>query len=215
MKRKLSPALQFLQSTQGASSMPKPIDLCVIQGSCLGRTIPQRYGMIICGYDDDHGIFDSFIPSNEEIVVDLLWIDAKYVWIQSMSGWILTGWKWFPKKPDYFGSTPQLLKCQKDSLNVCNTLVTRTDKMKYLGVWMDENLTYKYQKAKRAVFNLANIRSIWNYLIWLIWSGVNWTLPIFYILVWHTVIYHDCSEFKTQPPNWCLNTTVIRAQLRL
>jgi hypothetical protein len=167
---------EFYVHTEGVSSSTKAIDFSVPQGSCLGPVLFTYYsstleevvtshGADICGYADDHGIFDYFIPSTEERTLNNL-----IICLNAVSDWMNANrLKMNPTKTEfiYFGSSSQLLKCTNNSLDVCGTTVTRTDKIKYLGVWLDKNLTLKHQitqKTRVAMYNLSNIREIRQYL---------------------------------------------------
>ena len=61
------------------------------------------------------------------------------------------------------GCRHQLLKCESHSLNVCDVTVTKSDSLKYLGVYIDSQLNLKEQireKCKTAAMNLHYIRQI-------------------------------------------------------
>ena len=63
----------------------------------------------------------------------------------------------------YFGSRPQLNKCNVESLKVSSDLIPRSDKIRYLGVYLDAHLNYKHhvtQKCRAAMINYFKIRSI-------------------------------------------------------
>ena len=63
----------------------------------------------------------------------------------------------------YFGSKPQLKKCEVQSLKVSGDLIQRADMIRYLGVYMDAHLTYKHhvtKKCKAAMINYFKIKSI-------------------------------------------------------
>jgi hypothetical protein len=169
---------EFYVNVLGKSSSKKPLDFSVPQGSCLGpvlftyysstiEEIVTRHEATICGYADDHGIFNSFVPdiSEEQLTINSLkgCIDCVQTWMDA------NRLKMNPSKTEfiYFGTSQQLKKCNISSMTVENTAVTRTDKIKYLGFWIDENLTFKHQitqKIKTAMLNLVNIRSIRKYL---------------------------------------------------
>ena len=66
-----------------------------------------------------------------------------------------------------FGSRQQLKKCTLDSISVSGESVKKSSSIKYLGVHLDESLTFHQQitaKCKAALYNLARIKSIRKYL---------------------------------------------------
>ena len=44
-----------------------------------------------------------------------------------------------------FGSRCHLSKCKTSSINICGDIVVKSSKIKLLGVWLDENLSFKSQ----------------------------------------------------------------------
>ena len=59
------------------------------------------------------------------------------------------------------GCRHQLLKCESDLINVCDVTVTKSDSLKYLGVYIDSQLNLKEQireKCKTLAMNLHYIR---------------------------------------------------------
>ena len=65
------------------------------------------------------------------------------------------------------GSRHQLLKCESNSINVCDVTVTKSDSLEYLGIYIDSLLNLKEQireKYNIAAMNLHYIRQIRQYL---------------------------------------------------
>ena len=63
----------------------------------------------------------------------------------------------------YFRNTKQIQKCTITSINVAGDLALRSDTIKYLGVWLDSELSFKMhvtKKCKAAMLNFIRIRSI-------------------------------------------------------
>ena len=61
-----------------------------------------------------------------------------------------------------FGSKHQLKKCQTNHLLVNKDNIQKSTKIKYLGVYLDENLTLKEQikmKCKSAMWNVASTKN--------------------------------------------------------
>ena len=55
------------------------------------------------------------------------------------------------------GSWQQVEKCQMKSITVCSTAVPRSNVVRYLGAWVDENLNFKHHvgvKCKSALLNI-------------------------------------------------------------
>ena len=62
-----------------------------------------------------------------------------------------------------FGSLQHLHKCSIKSINVCGNLVKCSEKIRLLGTWLDQSLTFKHHinmKYHTAMFNLQKIRHI-------------------------------------------------------
>ena len=56
-----------------------------------------------------------------------------------------------------FESRYHLPKCETRSINICGDIVVKSSKIKLLGVWLDENLSFKSQiniKCRTAMYNL-------------------------------------------------------------
>ena len=65
------------------------------------------------------------------------------------------------------GHHSQLKKCDTSSTKVGNTSVNASSNVKYLGVWIDKELSFKrynISKSKIAALNLCNIRKLRKYL---------------------------------------------------
>ena len=63
----------------------------------------------------------------------------------------------------YFGNQQQLKKCSEKDINIASDLIVRSPIIHYLGMWMDESLTYKEHvthKCQAAMLNLLRLRSI-------------------------------------------------------
>ena len=62
-----------------------------------------------------------------------------------------------------FGSNKMLTKCITADMNINGTRVKKQKVIRYLGVWMDEVLSFKYHvkmKCRSAMFNLARIKRL-------------------------------------------------------
>ena len=66
-----------------------------------------------------------------------------------------------------FGSRQQLKKCVTNNINVTGEVITKTDCIKYLGVWLDAMLSLKHhitQKCRTAMWNLQRLKAICPFL---------------------------------------------------
>ena len=61
-----------------------------------------------------------------------------------------------------FGSKPQLDKCKTKALNVNNTEIEHADKIKYLGVTLDQRLNLKQHMTSKCQTAMLNIQQIKN-----------------------------------------------------
>lgn len=62
-----------------------------------------------------------------------------------------------------FGSAPQLRKLSKDKINICGHKIKRQSTIRYLGVYLDENLTFKHHikiKCRTALLSFFRIKNI-------------------------------------------------------
>ena len=62
-----------------------------------------------------------------------------------------------------FGSRYHLPKCETRSITICSDTVVRSSKIKLLGAWLDENLSFKSHiniKCRTALYNLQQICNI-------------------------------------------------------
>ena len=67
----------------------------------------------------------------------------------------------------YIASRRQIKKCSENTIRVGEDRVDRTAKVKLLGVWLDEHLSYEHhilQKCKNAMLSIYKIRNLRRYL---------------------------------------------------
>ena len=67
----------------------------------------------------------------------------------------------------FLGSKQQLKKCETSDIRVIDDKVERSKVTKYLGSWLDENLSFAKHvtmKHKAAMWNIHRIRNICSYL---------------------------------------------------
>ena len=164
--------------TEGKYSHDKDLTLSVPQGSCAGAAIFNLYcssleevvpnNLQLSGFANDHSIRNTFKASDtraETVVkskVEACMLSIKH-WMDA------TCLKMNPAKTEfiYFGHPVQLKKCTETSINVAGDLIVWGSLIRYLGVWMDEGLTFKQhitKKCQTAMLNILKIRSICQYL---------------------------------------------------
>ena len=65
------------------------------------------------------------------------------------------------------GHSSQRKNCETTTIKVGSTSVTASERVKYLGVWIDQDLSFKHHivnKSRIAALNLRNIRQLRKYL---------------------------------------------------
>ena len=200
--------------TEGTYSCEKNLTVSVPQGSCASAAIFNLFcslleevvpkGLQLSGFADDHSIRNTFKAGNikakteakskvESCMLNIKqWMDATHL-------------KMNPNKTEfiYFRHPVQLRKCNETSINMAGDLIVRGNLIKYLGVWMDEGLTFKHhitKKCQMAMLNFLKIRSICQYLdqdttehlvLSLCMSDIDYSNSILYGLP-------DCSIRKLQ-----------------
>ena len=113
---------------------------------------------------DDHNVKKGFKAGNkvdeEEVISDLEMCTTR------INNWMnVNRLKMNMDKIGFilFGSRYHLPKCETSSINICGDTVVKSSKIKLLGVWLDENLSFKSQiniKCRTAMYNLQWIRNI-------------------------------------------------------
>ncbi|KAJ8039461.1 hypothetical protein HOLleu_17189 [Holothuria leucospilota] len=169
---------QFNVCINKSLSVPLKLDFSVPQGSINGPVYFTCYSstMISCvrddqpliGYADDHSIYSSFragdVSSEEEVIGNLSSTLGKVKdWMQC------NRLKMNDEKSEFiiFGSKNQLPKCITNVITIGDIPVHRSDKIKLLGVFLDESLNLKYHinmKARAAALAMSNLKKIRHYL---------------------------------------------------
>ena len=169
----LRPRQCYVEIT-GSRSQSRMIDFSVPQGSCAGPVLYSIYastlqtvipeGIDLNGFADDHNVKEAFKAGNkvdeEEVISDL------EMCITRINNWVnVNRLKMNTDKMEFilFGSRYHLPKCKTRSINICGDIVVKSSKIKLLGVWLDENLSFKSQiniKCRTAMYNLQQIRNI-------------------------------------------------------
>ena len=66
-----------------------------------------------------------------------------------------------------FGSPKLLPYCTMNNINVCGDQVSKCDKIKILGIWLDSNLNFRHHinmKCRTAILNIQKCKHIVNVL---------------------------------------------------
>ena len=66
-----------------------------------------------------------------------------------------------------FGSPKLLPYCTMDNIDVCGDQVSKCDKSKLLGIWLDSNLNFKHHinmKCRTVILNIQTLKHIINVL---------------------------------------------------
>ena len=122
----------------------------------------------LIGYADDHSTYLSFDPNDnageQEIIQSL---EEKLVKVNTWMN--LNRLKLNPDKTEFilFGSRQQLNKCKSKEINVVDAGVGRSNCIKYLSGYLDEQMNLKRfvsDKCKTISMNISHIRQIRPYL---------------------------------------------------
>ena len=132
----------------------------------MAQVVPEGTG--VHGYADDHTLkksFNSALVGEEELMV-LSLADT----LTEVDNWMKSNrLKLNPDKTEfcYFGSRRQLDRCLVTELNAVGARVKRTQGTKYLGIHLDQHLSFKTQiqhACRKASLNLTRISAIRKYL---------------------------------------------------
>ena len=159
-------------------STSKELKVSVPQGSCAGPSLFNVYsstvvnsipkGISISGFADDHSLQKAFRAgdvSDEQKSVNEIesclvkvgtWMSENRLKMNAQKTELI-----------FLGSRQQLKKCVTSNINVIDDKVERTKVTKYLGTWLDENLSFAKHatmKCKAAMWNIHKIRNIRSYL---------------------------------------------------
>ena len=152
------------------------IDFSVPQGSILGpilfncyastlmEIIPERKDSFLSGYADDHAIIHSFSPDNSYIK-QIMEND-----IEKIRTWMEENQLQMNDAKTEFiviGTPSSLQKNTLDHIKIGNTKIHRSSKIKFLGVSLDEKLSFKdhiQNRSEKASYNLRLIRNIQKYI---------------------------------------------------
>ena len=167
---------RFQVQVRHLTSKTVEIDSSVPQGSILGpilfncyaitlmEIILERKDSFLSGYADDHVIIHSFYPDDNNIN-QIIEND-----IGKIKTWMEDNQlKMNDAKTEFIviGMSGSLRKNTLDHIKIGNTKIQRSSNIKYLGINLDEKLSFKdhiWNRSKKANYNLKLIRSIQKYI---------------------------------------------------
>ena len=155
-----------------------PMDFSVPQGSILGPVLFSAYistlrlevprSIDLHGFADDHVMKKDFLASKcneEDNTIHQLqdccmgvknWMDHNRLKMNS-------------DKTEFIliGSRQQLQKCHSKQININSENIAKSETIKYLGAWIDSNLSFKKhitERCKMAMWNLQKLKHIRKFL---------------------------------------------------
>ena len=151
-----------------------PMDFSVPQGSILGPLLFSAYistlrlevprSIDLHGFADDHVMKKDFLASKcneEDNTIHQLqdccmgvknWMDHNRLKMNSNKTEFI-----------FIGSKQQLQKCHSKQINISSENIAKSETIKYLGGWIDSNLSFKKQmteRCKMAMWNLYKLKHI-------------------------------------------------------
>ena len=157
-------------------SESQKISFGVPQGSCSGVNILTCYcslinrevpeSISINGFADDHSLWKTFKAKQQETTAKQLLEDT----FNQVKGWMDKMWlKLNSEKTEYilFGSRHQLNKAEQELLKAGPDFIQQSDRVKYLGGFLDNTLNFELHvslKVQKAMANFIKIKSICRYI---------------------------------------------------
>ena len=136
--------------------------------STITLVIDEGCEIELGAFADDHNLRKTFIPAlpdNEKEALKVMemslgniieWRNMNHLKINPIKTELM-----------YIASRWQIRKCVENSIRVGADRVERTARVKLLGVWLDEHLSFEYhimQKGKNAMLSIYKIRNLRRYL---------------------------------------------------
>ena len=128
--------------------------------STLMEMIPASKERFLSGYADDHAVIQCSSPNNKNIRQNIASdIDKIRTWMEENQ------LKMNDAKTEFIviGTAGNLQKNTLENIEIGDTIIHRTSKIKFLGVYLDENLSLKdhvCNRARKAHYNLRLIQNI-------------------------------------------------------
>ena len=152
------------------------IDFLVSHGSILGpilfncyastlmETIPECKESFLSGYADDHAMIHCFSPDNKNIKQNIendigkikTWMEENQLKMNDAKSKFIV-----------LGTASNLKKTTLENIEIGNTIIHQTSKIKFLGVHLDERLSLKdhvQNRSRKANYNLWLIQNIRKYI---------------------------------------------------
>ena len=175
---KLSNIKIFKVNIDDVYSTSKELKVSVPHGSCTGPVLFNAYsntlincipkGINISGIADEHSLQKIFCAGDD--TDEQRSVKEMESCLKNVGAWMNENrLKMNVQKTESMslGSKQQLKKCEPSDIRVINDKVERSKVTKYLGSWLDENLSFMKDvtmKCKAAMWNIHSIRNIHAYL---------------------------------------------------
>ena len=139
--------------------MEKIINYSVPWGSLLGPVLLNAYcstlveviptGISINGFADDHSLQKSCKPGTKS---EIETVELLETIMTEVDYWMKENrLKLNPNKTEFikFGYRTQLEKSKVKNINTCDTVVTPSKAVQYLGAWLDSQMNLKYHATMK------------------------------------------------------------------